>query len=183
MKEQPISSAVEHAPAAEAAITHAAWLDNPITWIGFAFAIVLVLFARYLVPTINKALDARADKIRDQLDQANRLRAEAEALLATYQAEQESMLKQAEEIVATAKRDAAELRDRAAAELKQALERRSQQAQEKIARAEQEAIAQIRIRMIESATDAARTQLAEQASATDAQAVARAITAVEQQIH
>ncbi len=160
------------------------WLHNANTWIALSFAIVLFLFVRYLIPAINKGLDARAEKIRDQLEQANRLRAEAEALLASYKAEQESMLKQAEEIVATAKRDAADMRVRAAEELKTALERRTSQAHEKIARAEAEAVASIRTRIVESATDSARALLAEQAAgAADEQAIARAISSIESQIH
>ncbi|MFZ4541380.1 MAG: hypothetical protein ACOYNL_06160 [Rickettsiales bacterium] len=159
-------------------------LQDPVTWIGLSFVIVLVLFVRYLLPMINKGLDARGDKIRDQLEQANRLRAEAEALLATYEAEQETMLKEAESILSAAKSDAADMRARAGDELKQALERRSQQAKEKIARAEAEAVAQIRTRIINEATDAARTMLTEQAKGkSEEQAVARAISAIEQQIH
>lgn len=159
-------------------------LDNAYTWIGLSFAIVVFLFVRYLMPAINKGLDARAQKIRDQLEQANRLRTEAQELLAQYKAEQEAMLKQAEEIVSTATRDAANIRARAAEELKTALERRSTQAQEKVARAEAEAIAGIRARIVETATESARTMLAEQAvGAADEQAIARAISSIETQIH
>jgi len=182
MKKEPLSTAIDSAPAA--ADHSASWLQNEYTWIGLAFAITVFLFIRYLVPTINKALDARAEKIRDQLEQANRLRAEAQELLATYKAEQESMLKQAEEIVATAKRDAAAMRSQAAAELKSALERRTSQAHEKIARAEAEAVASIRTRIVESATESARMMLAEQSSgAAEDHAIARAISAIEAQIH
>ena len=182
MKKEPLSTAIDSAPATTD--HNAAWLHNEYTWIGLAFAITVFLFIRYLVPTINKALDARAEKIHDQLEQANRLRAEAQALLASYKAEQEAMLNQAEEIVATAKRDAAAMRTQAAAELKSALDRRTAQAHEKIARAEAEAVASIRTRIVESATESARSILAAQAAgAADEHAITRAISAIEAQIH
>lgn len=189
MKKEPISTVTEVAPAAADAVHSTAeagmsWLHNEYTWITLAFVITIALIARYLVPAINKGLDARAEKIRDQLEQASRLRAEAEELLAKYKSEQEAMLKQAEEIVATAKRDAAAMRTQAAEELKVALDRRTAQAHEKIARAEADAVASIRTRIVESATESARTMLAEQAAgAADEQAISRAISSIESQIH
>lgn len=180
---ETINAAKSLATATESA-EHASLWNNPETWIAVAFVIFVALFLRYLAPQIGKSLDVRADKIRDQLEQASRLRAEAEALLAQYKSEQESMLKQAEEIVATAKRDAADMRTSAAEELKLALERRAAQAHEKIARAEADAVASIRTRIVEKATESARVMLAEQAAgAADEQAIARAISSIESQIH
>ena len=170
--------------AAHAAASHEGLLQNPVTWIALSFLIFVALFVKFVLPMINKGLDARADKIRDQLEQATRLRAEAQALLATYQAQQQEMLKEAETIVATAQKDAAAMRDRAAEDLKQAIDRRTQQAQEKIARAEVDAINQIRARIIDTATESARTMIAQQMQgAQEEQAIANALAAIEQQIH
>jgi len=161
----------------------AAWLHDAYTWIGLSFVICIVLFLKYLMPMIGRGLDNRAAKIRDQLEQASRLRAEAEALLATYRDQQQAAIKEAEAIVESAKNDAKELRARAGEELKQALDRRSQQAQEKIARAEAEAIENIRKQMVESATESARGIIATRlAGSSDDEAVTRAIAAIEQQI-
>lgn len=159
-------------------------LANEYVWIGLAFVLTVVGIIKFLMPMINKGLDARSAKIRDQLEQAKRLREEAQQLLAQYQREQEEKLKEAEATIAAAKRDAAELRARAAEDLKQALERRSQQAQEKIARAEAEAVAQIRAQIIDTATEMARGMVADRLKGqSEDQAVARAIAAVERQIH
>ena len=155
------------------------------TWIAVAFLIFLGLFCRYVLPLINRSLDNRATQIRDQLEQASRLRAEAEALLATYESQRAVKLQEGEEIIASAHHEAAELRARAATDLKAALERRSQQAVEKIARAEQDAIADIRARMIDIATSAVeeiiRTQLA--SGSQEDPAIARALQAIERNIH
>ncbi len=184
MKDAIANAVVTDPNAAIPDSVHESLWTNPENWIVVAFVIFIALSIRYLVPMINKGLDKRAETIRDQLEQASRLRAEAQALLATYQQEQQALLKQAEEIVANAKKDAATMRETAATELKAALERRQQQAQEKIARAESDAVAEIRTRIIESATDIARTMLAEQAqSGSDDAAVARAIATIEQQVH
>jgi F-type H+-transporting ATPase subunit b len=159
-------------------------LRDPATWVFVAFIVFMALFVRYLAPMIGKGLDGRADKIRDQLEQASRLRAEAEALLASYKNEQEALLKQAESIIASAKSDAAALRVSAAEELKLALDRRAEQAKDKIARAEAEAVSSIRTRIIETASDKARDMLAQQAMAqSEEQMVAKAIAAIEQQVH
>jgi len=160
------------------------WYQDPETWITTAFVIFVILAVKFLVPLIGKGLDGRANTIRDQLEQASRLRAEAEALLATYKTQQEAMLKEAEAIVAGAKTDAANLRARAAEELTAALERRTQQAHDKIARAEREAISQIRTHIVEQATANARDIIATHLeSAHEDPAVANAIAAIERQIH
>lgn len=168
---------------AEHSASDSVWM-NPETWVSVAFVVFVALALRYLVPMINKSLDARADKIRDQLEQAKRLRAEAQELLKTYRREQEAKLKEAEETLANAKRDAVEMRARAAEELKQNLERRTEQAKEKIARAEQEAVAQIRNEIIEAATHMAQSMLvARMGNMSEDPTIARAIASIERQIH
>lgn len=166
----------EHAPEA--------WYQNPESWVAVSFLIFVVFAIKYIFPVLARGLDGRADKIRDQLEQASRLRAEAEALIATYKRQQEEKLQEAESIIAAAKRDAAALRVSAAEELNAAIERRSQQAQEKIARAEIDAVAHIRTQIIEMATTAARTSIAQQLQGqTDDPAIARALAAITRQIH
>lgn len=192
MKEAPIDSATDattHAVEGTEVIHPAgfdwdATLHNAHTWVFVSFVIFVALVARYLLPKINKGLDGRADAIRDQLEQASRLRAEAEALLASYQREQQQLLKEAESIIEAAKRDAAALRETAAQELKLSLDRRAEQAKDKIARAEAEAVNAIRTRIIETATEKARVILAQRAAEqSEDEAVARAIAVIGQQVH
>jgi F-type H+-transporting ATPase subunit b len=190
VKEAPIDSATDattHAVEGTEVIHPAgfdwdATLHNAHTWVFVSFVIFVALVARYLLPKINKGLDGRADAIRDQLEQASRLRAEAEALLASYQREQQ--LKEAESIIEAAKRDAAALRETAAQELKLSLDRRAEQAKDKIARAEAEAVNAIRTRIIKTATEKARVILAQRAAEqSEDEAVARAIAVIGQQVH
>jgi F-type H+-transporting ATPase subunit b len=159
-------------------------LHHPYTWISLSFIIFVVLAVKYLVPVIGKGLDARADKIREQLEQASRLRADAQALLVTYQEQQQAMLTEAAAIIEAAKADAAALRARAAEDLTQALERRTKQAHDKIARAEIEAVTQIRTQIIEQATASAREMIRHHLEANhEDPAIANAIASIGRQIH
>lgn len=192
MKETALESAVKNAaqPVDGDAVSTIAGFDwnallhNAYTWITLSFVIFVALFVRYLMPKINKSLDARAETIRDQLEQASRLRAEAEALLASYQRQQHALLKEAEAIIETAKKDAAFLRESAAEELKHALDRRTEQARDKIARAEAEAVNTIRTRIIETASEHARVMLTQQVNAASESAIIdHAIATIAQQVH
>ena len=51
-------------------------------------------------------LDDRADKIRQELEEAQRLREDAQATLASYQRRQRDALKEAEDIIAHAREEA-----------------------------------------------------------------------------
>ena len=55
-------------------------------WVAVAFVAFLLILLYYKVPTlIAKSLDDRAEAIRKELDEARRLREEAQSLLADYQ--------------------------------------------------------------------------------------------------
>lgn len=179
VKDADVTAAAEPAANATQAMLH-----NPETWIIVSFVLFVAIFIKLVLPAITKALDSRAETIRNQLEQASRLRAEAEALLADYQQKQQKMLAEAEALVATAKADADDIRARAAADLKLALARRTQQAEEKIARAEAEAIALIRRRMIETASTRAQELLSDPAHASQADTAAldRALAAIAGQV-
>ncbi len=182
-------AAPEHLPAADAAASAngfdmAAVMHNPDTWIIVSFLLFVGLFLKFVGPIIGKGLDARSQKIYEQLEQATLLRAQAQELLASYERERADNAKEAERIIAAAKADAEALRLRAEEELKIALERRSAQAVEKIARAEQEAVAFVRSQMADIASKAAAHVIREEMDGNkEDPAVARALKAIEQQIH
>ena len=111
--------------------------------------IALILFIGLAVymgahRTVASSLDKRADTIRDELENARRLRVEAEALLAEYQRKARDAETEAAKIVDIAKREAAGL----AAEAKQKLEEyvagRTKLAEDKIAQAVSQAIQEVR---------------------------------------
>lgn len=142
----------------------AAFYSDPTFWVLVGF-IMLVAFAGktiYRVATL--ALDDRAESIRNQIDEARKLREDAQELLASYQRKQREAAEEAEAITSGAKAEAERLAAKAAADLEASLKRREQQAMDRIARAEAEAVEEVRTLAADLAVDAAGKLLAEQVS-------------------
>ena len=116
-------------------------------------------------------LDERRESIRQTLEDAENLHEDAQKILADYKRKQREAIKEAEDIVAHAKREADRLRQDAEAHLEVALNRRMQQADEKIKRAEAAAIQEVRNTAIEVAITATRTVLEQNISAAKADAL------------
>lgn len=134
---------------------------TPEFWVFVAFLLFFVLLGRKLFTAIFGMLDDRAARIRRELDEAQKLREDAAATLAAYQARQADALKEAEAILAHARDEAARLGQRAAAELDASLKRREQQAADRIAQAEAQAIAEVRNMTVDLAIAASRRLLSE----------------------
>lgn len=111
-------------------------------------------------------LDARADKIRAELDEARRLREEAQTLLASYERKQKEVEGQAENIVASAKAEAERAAVAAKEDLERSIARRMKAAEDQIASAEASAMKEVRDRAVSVAVEAASGVIA--AKMTDA---------------
>lgn len=112
-------------------------------------------------------LDNRAEAIRSELDEARRLREEAQALLASYQRKKADAEEQAEEIVERARREAEAMAARARADLADRLQRRAEQSEARIANAEAQALAEVRARAADLAIDAAKDLASTKLTAAD----------------
>ena len=125
-------------------------------WVGVAFVIFLAILAYFGVPKmIVKGLDARGEKVAQELAEARRLRQEAERLLAEYDIKRKAAETEAAEIIAGAKEEAARLAAEAEAKLNDFVVRRTKAAQDKIAFAESQAEAEVRAAAADAATRAA----------------------------
>lgn len=113
-------------------------------WVAVGFVILVVAVARKIWGGATSALDNRASQIKDELDEAKRLREEAQHALAEYKRLQRDAAKEAEEILRLASNEADIMRERARDELTQAVQRREEQAVARIAQAETEATQQVR---------------------------------------
>ena len=132
-------------------------------WVGAAFVLFVGILVYFKVPgMLTGALDERAKKISDDLDQARELREEAQVLLATYQRKQRDALKEAEEIIIHAKEEAMREAEQAEKKLEEAVARRQQAALNKIALAEAQAEKEVRDTAIEIAIAAATAVVAQQ---------------------
>jgi F-type H+-transporting ATPase subunit b len=110
-------------------------------------------------------LDARADKIKADLEEARRLREEAQTLLASYEKKQKEVVGLAEQIVANAKSEAENAAVQAKEDLKASIARRLKGAEDQIASAEASAVKEVRDRAIAVATQAASAVIADKMSA------------------
>ncbi len=125
-------------------------------WVGVAFVIFFAILAYFGVPkAIVAALDARGEKVAQELAEARRLRLEAEKLLAEYEAKRKAAETEAASIVAAANEEAKRLAAEAETKLNDFVARRTKSAEEKIALAESQAEAEVRAAAAEAATKAA----------------------------
>jgi F-type H+-transporting ATPase subunit b len=131
-------------------------------WVAIAFVVFLLILVYYRVPKlIAKSLDDRAEAIRKELDEARRLREEAQTLLADYQKRHRNVGQEADAIVDQARREAEAFAHETRISLKDTLERRTKQAEDKIARAETQAVDEVRAAAIDVAMAAAERILRE----------------------
>lgn len=125
-------------------------------WVAIAFVILMGVFGYMGVHrTILAALDHRAGRIKNELDDARKLKDEAQALVAEYRARRASAEKEAEEIVASAKAEAERVAAEAKAKMEDFVARRTKMAETKIAQAEAQALADVRSAAADAAVEAA----------------------------
>ena len=125
-------------------------------WVLISIAIFLALVWKPASRSITSALDDRSLRIRAELEEAQRLREEAEQLLADYQRQEREAVAQAQAIIGHAKEEAERIASQAAASLEESLARRQRLAEERIAQAEGRAVDEIRAVAVDTAIAAAR---------------------------
>src|SRR5690606_31900366 len=131
-------------------------------WATVGLVIFLAIVVYLGVPgMVGKSLDARAERIRNDLDEARRLREEAQQLLAEYQRKRKEAEQEAGDIVASAKREAEMLVAEAKTRTEEYVARRSALAETKIAQAERDAVNEVRSRAVDLAVEAAGRLLAD----------------------
>jgi len=135
--------------------------QNPYFWVLVSFIGFVALLVYYKVPgIIGAALDTRGLAIKAELDEAKRLREEAQALLNDYKNKAREAETEAKSIIEQAKREAEALAAESNKSLAESLERRSKMAEEKIARAEAQALSEVRSAAVDAALLAAEKIIA-----------------------
>jgi len=134
---------------------------EPRNWVIIAFFLFFAIFGRKLWAALAAMLDDRAAKVRAELDEAARLRQEAEAMLRDAEARRAEALRDAQALIAGAKTEADRVTAAAGAEAEAAARRREQMAMDRIAAAEKAAVDEVRLTAAEVATAAARQVIAE----------------------
>ncbi|MFN3511671.1 MAG: F0F1 ATP synthase subunit B [Phenylobacterium sp.] len=131
-------------------------------WVGAGLLIFLgiVIFVAKAPKAIAAALDSKTASVQADLDEAARIREEAERLLAALKAEREEAERQAKDMLAMAQEEAKRYEVDAKAKLDETLARRRQLAERRIANAEAQAAAEVKAAAAELAAQAAESILA-----------------------
>jgi F-type H+-transporting ATPase subunit b len=137
------------------------FLLEPEFWVAVSFFVFLAVVIYLGVhKKIASALDARAAAITKELDEAKRLRQEAEKVLADYRRKEGNAVKEAEAIIGLAAKEAEILAAETRRSIKELFERRMKLAEDKIARAEADALREVRAAAADAAVAAAQAVIA-----------------------
>lgn len=163
----------EHAATTEAAEGHGPVAEptalglDATAWVALAMLAVIAIMLWKKVPAaIGRALDKKIAGIREQLDEAARLRSEAEALRAEYEAKAAAAGAEAQAMLDRARHEADAIVQQAKTDAAALVERRTRMAEDKIAAAERSAIAEVRAKAVTAATIAAERLIRDQHDAT-----------------
>ena len=131
-------------------------------WVSLAMAVFIGILLFKKVPAlIGGVLDGRIAQIREQLAEASRLRAEADALKAEYEAKLAAAVGEADAMRKSAEHEAETLIADAKVNAEALIVRRQKMAEDKIGAAERTAVAAIRTRAVNAATTAAAVLIAQ----------------------
>jgi F-type H+-transporting ATPase subunit b len=138
---------------------------DPTFWVLIAFVILVGALYKKLASGLTAALDARAHSVRQQIEEAQRLREEAQAMLAQYQRQQRDAEATAKEMVEHAREQAEALLKQAEKDAEALAERHKTMAEARIAQMEAQAVAEVRAVAAEVAVQATRSLIEQQLDA------------------
>lgn len=128
---------------------------SELFYAAFAFLVLLALMYKFAFPAVQKSMDARTQNIRDNLDEADRTKADAQNILEEYQRQLADAKNESARIIDEARQTAEQMRRdlmvRAEAEVAELRER----TRSEIDAAQQRAIADLRTQVSELAIGAA----------------------------
>lgn len=123
---------------------HTGFLYDATNWVLISFVIFAVVFIKYGWSSVLAKLDGRIAEIRNELATAEKLRIEAQQMLAEYQAKHRDAMNEAAEMASRARAQAETIRERAEDDLAETLARREKQLEDRLNRIEQAAEAELR---------------------------------------
>ena len=124
-------------------------------WVAVSFVLFFVLAGKKLWTPIAAILDNRAELIRNELDEAARLRREAEQMLEDATREREQAFAEARSLVEQSRQQAQDMALKARAEAEAAVAQHEQMARDRIAAVERAAVKEVRQLAIDAAVEAA----------------------------
>lgn len=160
-------------------------LSNTDFIVLIAFLLFIGVLVYLKVPALLAGLlDKRADGIRAELDEARKLREEAQSVLASYERKAREVEAQATQIVEHAKAEARAAADQAKVDIETSIARRLQAAEDRIASAEAGALRDVKDRAAEVAVAVAAEMMASQMDAGQSDSlIDEAIKTVDAKLH
>ena len=134
---------------------------NESFWVGLSFILFVAAVYKPASKFILNALDGRHKRIQAELDEALRLKEEAQSLLSTYERNQKDMTTQASEIVSHAEKEAIRITEEAKQSLETSLNKRVELSMQKIAAYETAVMQEIRNNAIDIAISTVRSIIME----------------------
>lgn len=120
---------------------------NEVIWGALSFAILFILIAKFAYPAVKKGIDARADKIRGSLDEAERTRDEANGILEEYRRQLADAKNESARIIEEARQSADKLRQDLKKQAEAEVAEIKSRAQEDIAAQVERAMGDLRARV------------------------------------
>lgn len=143
-------------------------LGNTDFVVLLAFLLFIAVLFYFKVPSLlGGMLDGRADGIKNEIEEARKLREDAQTLLASYERKQKEVQAQADRIVADAKAEAKAAGEQARVDLATSVERRLAAAEEQIGSAQAAAVKEVRDQAVLIAVAASRDIIGKQMTAAD----------------
>ena len=153
-------------------------------FVGASFVLFFLLFGKKLFTVAAAGLDGRAARIQKELDDALKLKEEAQAVLATYQRNQRKALEEVEEILKNARSEAELISKQARQSLEQELNKRTEVAMEKIRQSEVRVVEEIRNNTVDIVMSTARALILENLSKDAAdEMISKAISDIGRKVH
>ena len=131
--------------------------------VAIAFGLFLVLSYKPLGRFLSKGLDARSQRIEEELSEAIRLREEAQVRLSEYERKYQDIEKEAEDILNNARTSAQAMQQEASDALHKTIEAKLVATNLKIQRAEELALQDIQQQIVDLALKASENVIADHA--------------------
>lgn len=140
---------------------HGSLFQDPTYWVGVSFCLVVVLLAKPMGKAIIALLDKRADDIRRKLEEAEKLKANAEALLEKYQKMHNNVQNEIDALMQRTQNDIEKMKTDAQARLDRELKKKEEQSFKRLKNTKDELVTEIRDMEVNISLDVAKEILKE----------------------
>lgn len=159
------------------------FFQNATNWVLISFVIFAIGFWKFGLKLLLGKLDRRIEDIRKEIETADSLRIEAQELLAQYQRKQRDAAREADVIIESAQKHAAEIQKQAESDLNEMVARKEAQLKDRLKRMEEVALQDIKAYAAELSVKATAEIIAKQMDqATNDRLVDQSIKAIAAQL-